>query len=71
MERLGERYLGHKDSSDRQSITVSKKGYLLGTANIKAQNCQKGDDFDAPLPEEILKTVNSYLRSDACYGGGF
>jgi len=23
--------------SDRQSITVSKKGYLLGTANTKAQ----------------------------------
>ncbi len=24
MDRLGERYLGHRDSSDRQSITVSK-----------------------------------------------
>ncbi|OKH48291.1 hypothetical protein NIES2130_35425 [Scytonema sp. HK-05] len=32
---------------------------MLGTANIKAQNCNQGDDFDAPLPEEILKTVNS------------
>ncbi|WP_143172792.1 hypothetical protein [Scytonema sp. HK-05] len=23
------------------------------------------------LRHEIFKTVNSYLRSDACYGGGF
>jgi hypothetical protein len=28
MERWGERYLGHRDSIVRQSITVSNNGYL-------------------------------------------